>query len=204
MESMKEKLARLKERRRIASHDNFKQVLEENERLKRPQNWEKRIERNQKKIEQEEEREMIEKSGQDYELAKSLKVQADELERYNRIKAVGKRKQDADFIDYDEETKRQYNKLVKNLKPQEDKTDQGVASTSGSQIDTQEGVERMVESVKRRIEARNKRNRRRRFDDEADVDYINERNMRFNRKLEKHYGDHTEEIKQNFERGTAL
>lgn len=38
----------------------------------------------------------------------------------------------------------------------------------------------------------------------ADVDFINDRNMRFNRKIERFYGKYTTEIKQNLERGTAI
>jgi len=40
--------------------------------------------------------------------------------------------------------------------------------------------------------------------DEADIDYINERNMKFNAKLERYYGEHTTQIKQTLERGTAI
>lgn len=42
------------------------------------------------------------------------------------------------------------------------------------------------------------------YNDEADVDYINERNMKFNKKLERFYGQYTSDIKQNLERGTAI
>jgi len=35
-------------------------------------------------------------------------------------------------------------------------------------------------------------------------DYINERNMKFNQKLERFYGKYTKEIKDNLERGTAV
>ena len=46
--------------------------------------------------------------------------------------------------------------------------------------------------------------RRRRHDPDADIDYINERNMNFNKKLERFYGTYTKEIKDNLERGTAV
>lgn len=46
--------------------------------------------------------------------------------------------------------------------------------------------------------------RRRAFDPDADIDYINERNKRYNELLDRHYGKYTAEIKQNLERGTAL
>ncbi len=55
-----------------------------------------------------------------------------------------------------------------------------------------------------RIEKRSKYSRRRTFDEDEDIDYINERNMNFNKKLERFYGKYTAEIKQNLERGTAV
>ena len=55
-----------------------------------------------------------------------------------------------------------------------------------------------------RIEKRSKFSRRRQHFDEADIDYINERNKKFNEKAERYYGRYTEEIKQNLERGTAI
>lgn len=54
-----------------------------------------------------------------------------------------------------------------------------------------------------RINKREKYSRRRPYDEAADIDYINERNMKFNRKLERFYGKNTAEIKQNLERGTT-
>lgn len=55
-----------------------------------------------------------------------------------------------------------------------------------------------------RIEKRNKFSRRRAHYDDADIDYINERNMNFNKKLARYYDPFTAEIKQNLERGTAV
>jgi pre-mRNA-splicing factor SYF2 len=45
---------------------------------------------------------------------------------------------------------------------------------------------------------------RKRADKNTDIDFINDRNMRFNRKIERFYGKYTTEIKQNLERGTAI
>lgn len=55
-----------------------------------------------------------------------------------------------------------------------------------------------------RIDKRSKFSRRREFNHDADIDYINERNMRFNKKAARFYDKYTAEIKQNLERGTAL
>lgn len=69
---------------------------------------------------------------------------------------------------------------------------------------SKEGVDRMVNDLEKQIEKREKFSRRRAFHDEADINYINERNMRFNKKAERFYGKYTAEIKQNLERGTAV
>jgi hypothetical protein len=55
-----------------------------------------------------------------------------------------------------------------------------------------------------RIVKRAKFSRRRPFDSEGDVDYINERNKKFNKKASRFYDQYTTEIKQNLERGTAV
>lgn len=46
--------------------------------------------------------------------------------------------------------------------------------------------------------------RRRRFHEFTDVDYINDRNEKFNKRIDRAFGQHTKEIKANLERGTAL
>lgn len=46
--------------------------------------------------------------------------------------------------------------------------------------------------------------RRRKFREDRDVDYINDRNAHFNKKIERAFGAATAEIKANLERGTAL
>ncbi|KAJ3158877.1 hypothetical protein HDU86_002565 [Geranomyces michiganensis] len=53
-------------------------------------------------------------------------------------------------------------------------------------------------------ERRKKASRRREFNEDDDVTYINERNMHFNKKVARAYDKYTGEIRGNFERGTAL
>lgn len=67
-----------------------------------------------------------------------------------------------------------------------------------------EDVDRMVEELNERKKKASDFSRRRRFDPTRDVDYINERNAHFNKKIERAFGAHTKEIKANLERGTAL
>ncbi len=68
----------------------------------------------------------------------------------------------------------------------------------GLHKDKPEAVDRMVESLQKQIEKREKYSRRRRHDDDAEIDYINERNMRFNKKLDRFYGEFTTGIVSSY------
>lgn len=46
--------------------------------------------------------------------------------------------------------------------------------------------------------------RRKKNDDDEMVSYINEKNKQFNQKLSRHYDKYTKDIRDAFERGTAL
>ncbi|XP_029805271.1 pre-mRNA-splicing factor SYF2 isoform X3 [Suricata suricatta] len=74
----------------------------------------------------------------------------------------------------------------------------------GTHVPSSEEVDRMVTDLEKQIEKRDKYSRRRPYNDDADIDYINERNAKFNKKAERFYGKYTAEIKQNLERGTAV
>jgi len=74
----------------------------------------------------------------------------------------------------------------------------------GTHYPTKDRIDRLVADVDRQTSKREKWHRRRPFDPEEQIDFINERNARFNRKLERFYGEYTQEIKQNLERGTAV
>ena len=69
----------------------------------------------------------------------------------------------------------------------------------------EERIQRMAEDIEDQANNRgNKFSRRRMFIEEKSVDYINERNRKFNEKLERNYSKYASEIKGNLERGTAL
>ena len=67
-----------------------------------------------------------------------------------------------------------------------------------------EKVEKVVNQIKEAIEKRKGFSRRRAFDEDKDVDYINKRNKVFVEKVARAYDPYTVEIKQNLERGTAI
>ncbi|KAG2496151.1 hypothetical protein HYH03_005753 [Edaphochlamys debaryana] len=65
-------------------------------------------------------------------------------------------------------------------------------------------VDKMVAELVDRDRKKDEFSRRRAYRDGADVDFINDRNAHFNKKIERVFGKHTAEIKANLERGTAL
>ena len=58
--------------------------------------------------------------------------------------------------------------------------------------------------MRQQIEKRSKFSRRRPVIDEDEVDYINERNQKYNQKLKRFFGKESKEVKNNMERRTAL
>lgn len=71
---------------------------------------------------------------------------------------------------------------------------------------SQAAVDRLVGDIKKAEEARMKkrRERGRADDDGGDVTYINEKNKQFNMKLARFYNKYTADIRDSFERGTAI
>ncbi|KEF59949.1 uncharacterized protein A1O9_04797 [Exophiala aquamarina CBS 119918] len=68
-----------------------------------------------------------------------------------------------------------------------------------------ENVDRLVADLKKADEIRmKKRKERGREDNEGDVTYINEKNKQFNLKLARFYDRYTTDIRESFERGTAM
>jgi len=66
------------------------------------------------------------------------------------------------------------------------------------------GAERLVKELNAQQSRRNNWSRRRPVNPDATVDFINERNRVFNKKLARSFDKYTVEIRQNLERGTAL
>ena len=69
---------------------------------------------------------------------------------------------------------------------------------------SKQGVDRMVAELQAQNAKSAHFSRRRKFNPDADVDYINDGNARFNKKIDRTFGGVSAEIKANLERGTAL
>ncbi|GAB7357314.1 hypothetical protein MBLNU459_g8276t1 [Dothideomycetes sp. NU459] len=70
---------------------------------------------------------------------------------------------------------------------------------------TKDAIDKLVGQIQKSedVRLRNRKNRKN-DDDGADVTYINDKNKQFNQKLARFYNKYTGEIRESFERGTAL
>ncbi|KAJ8951549.1 hypothetical protein NQ318_020422 [Aromia moschata] len=209
------KLRDLHRMRNEARTHNHQEVIAEDARNKLPENWESRKRRAEWILNNQKEKEEAAARGEDYDRVKLLNISAVEAERLERQKK--KKNPDKGFSDFEAATVRQYNRLVKEMTPkdmeryEEQKEKYGDAFYAapntiihGLHEDRAEAVDNLVKSVENQIAKRTKYSRRRTHNDDADIDYINERNAKFNKKMDRFYGEHTAEIKQNLERGTAV
>jgi len=69
---------------------------------------------------------------------------------------------------------------------------------------TRKALDRLADDVHKQEKKRDDYHRKRMFDPEAPIDHINERNKRFNTKLDRFYGEYTEDIKEDLKRGTGI
>ncbi|CAL1278922.1 unnamed protein product [Larinioides sclopetarius] len=214
---LKDRLQKFKElqfRRKESRKLNYQEVVEEDRRAKLPPNYEKKNKLAQYIIEQEEKKQEAAAKGEDYNRVKLLDVTAEDAEKWDRMKK--KKNPDPGFSNYEDAAIRQYDRLTKKrksnmeaYKKEKEKMGEAFYPTKdtiihGMQEDSQDAIDNMVEDLEKQIEKHSKFSRRRRYNDDADINYINERNMKFNKKLERFYGQYTAEIKQNLERGTAV
>ncbi|XP_043916012.1 pre-mRNA-splicing factor SYF2 [Protopterus annectens] len=193
---------------------NHQEVAEEDRKLKLPANWEAKKSRLEWELKEKERKQACEAQGEDYERVKLLEISAEDAEKWERKKK--KKNPDQGFSDYAAAQLRQYQRLTKQIRPnleeyekqREDCGEEFFPTANslllGTHVPTKEGVDRMVADLEKQIEKRSKYSRRRKYNDDSDIDYINERNAKFNKKAERFYGKYTAEIKQNLERGTAV
>ncbi|KAJ3509930.1 hypothetical protein NMY22_g16133 [Coprinellus aureogranulatus] len=74
----------------------------------------------------------------------------------------------------------------------------------GDNKPSDEAIDRVVGKVNKDIEKKAKFHRKRVNEVEGDITYINEHNRVFNNKIKRYYDKYTTEIRESFERGTAL
>ncbi|KAI8904831.1 SYF2 splicing factor-domain-containing protein [Gorgonomyces haynaldii] len=116
----------------------------------------------------------LERQGVDVERLRNLQYTVLDVERWEEKQAEKAARRDNGFTDYQQKSHKKYEKMVSQIKP----------------------------NLKEREQRANFSKRKFKKDDT--VDYINDRNKRFNKKVARAFDAHTKEIKDNLERGTAL
>lgn len=216
MDERKAKLKNLHQIRNEARNQNHNEVKKELERQTLPKNWDIRKQKADWLIKDKANRDAAEEKGVDYDRVKLLEVSAMDQERIDKIKKRNKKIGDQGFADYETQTARQYQGLVKAMPAKDlerynerkEMIGENYYSSNpimqGTSKDPPKAVDKMVKDLEKQIEKRKKFSRRRMHNDEADIDYINEKNRRLNKKLAMYYDPYTAEIKQALERGTAI
>ncbi|CAD6188374.1 unnamed protein product [Caenorhabditis auriculariae] len=202
--------------RQKARKENHEQVVEEDRRAKLPKNYEAKKTREEWQVKELEERKAADERGLDFERLKALELPADVADKLE-MKKNKKKNPDLGFSSYEEMTLRQHSRLTSSLDPNMDaytKMRDVVGSEQfyptadtlihGNHYPTTSAMSRLVDDVKGQVKRREQFHRRRMFDPDAPIDYINEKNKKFNQKLEKFYGKYTEDIRDDLERGTAI
>ena len=123
----------------------------------------------------------------------------------NYIKKKKKREINGNDLFTQEAYYRAYKKRSKALPFDKDLYDDEMENgISKNKIQNDIKKELLGNDMKAQIEKRSKFSRRRPVLEEDEVDYINERNQKYNKKLHRFFGNESKEIKNNMERRTAL
>uniref|UniRef100_A0AC35UGE1 Pre-mRNA-splicing factor SYF2 n=1 Tax=Rhabditophanes sp. KR3021 TaxID=114890 RepID=A0AC35UGE1_9BILA len=158
-----------------------------------------------------------EEMGIDYDRLKSLETSAEYANKVGDHFKRKKQDRDTGFASFDEAGLKQYKRVSSAIKPNFESYNKmkevigdsnfyptADTITNGTYYPSALGMQKLVETVDQQEKKRREYHRRRIFDPDATVDYINEKNRKFNEKLEKYYGEYTRETKESIERGTAL
>uniref|UniRef100_A0A914GUX3 Pre-mRNA-splicing factor SYF2 n=1 Tax=Globodera rostochiensis TaxID=31243 RepID=A0A914GUX3_GLORO len=216
MSKYKERFRALHDKREESRKTNHEHVVEEDRRTKLPHNYEAKRKRQEWELEELVARKEAEECGEDYDRIRALSTQADLADK---MEAAKRRKANPDtgFASYEAMSIRQYERMTNGLKPDMESyqkmkevvgEDQFYANANtliqGSHYPTDKALGKLSEDVHNQMKKRDQYHRRRMFDPDAPIDFINERNRKFNHKLERYYGKYTADIKEDLERGTAI
>lgn len=203
-------LARLEKQRKLAQTLRLKAEAEENgEDIERKKNWEWTIEDNERwqaKLEEQ-------KVKQDTHFHNA---EDDAYKKYNRNLRATK----ADLVAYERQKEVALGLTPGTLVPAGATSSSLTASSSktglsgaedlyrgadtlayGDNKPSEDAVDRVISKINKDI---GKKKRAKKDDEDGEVNYINERNKVFNKKISRYFDKYTKEIRANFERGTAL
>ncbi|KAJ1780169.1 pre-mRNA-splicing factor SYF2 [Coemansia sp. RSA 2167] len=132
-----------------------------------------------------------------YERTRFMEYSIDQVSKYEERKQLKEENRERGFTDYAQVNQKKYERDVMKIKPNLQKSER-------NEHDDERAVARLAQHVKGQQEKRAKLHKPS-VEKEGDrVSYINQKNARFNRKMDRAYDKHTQETRDNLERGTAL
>ncbi|KAI8805013.1 SYF2 splicing factor-domain-containing protein [Cladochytrium replicatum] len=223
-----QKFQMLKKKLNESKQANRQEVFAEHQRKKENPKEQLIAEKKRKEAELLLEKQRAEEEGEDFERIRSMSWSVEDVDRWQEKQEKKAFRADEAFTDFQQAAAKKYKKLADGLKPNiKQYNDQkhlsqlrsGTMDVVGNDFyrdansmayaraedkAAPEDVERVVKDLEKQLEARDKFSRRRAYHEDDEITFINERNMRFNKKIGRAYDKYTAEIKASFERGTAL
>ncbi|KAJ2750380.1 pre-mRNA-splicing factor SYF2 [Coemansia pectinata] len=196
-----DRLRALRQRLHKSTQDNRREVYQEHQRKHENPSDERRQARKRREAEILKHKE--EYTGTDYERSRFKDYSIEQVEHYEEKQKEREANAERGFTDYSQVNRRKYDRDVARLKPDLAAYQQR-KEPSESHVPEPRNVEKLVKSVQDQQKKRAALHKPSIEQEGEDVSYINERNARFNRKMNRAYDKYTQEIKDNFERGTAL
>ena len=215
MERRKEKMRELRKKMADSTKANRKAVAGETNQHKHSNRIKpttaRKLERAERVLD---ERDAVER-GEDFERMNSWKYTIEENDRWEEKIQEKEAKKDQGYLDAQSASERTYNRLIGQIKPDKNKSTKNTQGSSsdltqdkGLQYGTHKpddaALDRVAAHLNAEADVRSKRSRQRAEDPDAGVDYINNKNKRYNKKIKRFFDQHVGEIRDSFERGTAL
>ncbi|KAJ1940507.1 pre-mRNA-splicing factor SYF2 [Linderina macrospora] len=199
-----ERLKALRARLAHSSQENKKQVYEEYQRSRENPGAERRTERKRRAAEIAKDK--MEYQGDDYERTRFKEYSVEQVERYEEKRRKNEDRRETGFTDFAQVNRRKYERDVAKLKPdlaayEREKAGEG---SGGQHRPDPRNVEKLVKLVDDQQKRRDALHRPEIEKEGEDVTYINDKNARLHRRINRAYDKYTKEIRDNFERGTAL
>ncbi|KAL8293213.1 hypothetical protein RQP46_000907 [Phenoliferia psychrophenolica] len=226
------KLSALRKRMSESAQANRKDLIAETSTTRANARNAIKLERKRKQAEAMGEKAEARETGEDLERKRAWEYSIEDNEKWDKKVARKGRRADFTFTDYDDIARRKYKKDLDVFKPdlvsynkQRALTDGASSALVGTSTallaaedlyrdansfvyadhkPSEDAIDRVIGKINLDLDKRQKRSRERKNEDEGDITYINEKNKHFNKKLERYYNTHTKDIRDNFERGTAL
>ncbi|SJX60272.1 related to SYF2-pre-mRNA-splicing factor [Sporisorium reilianum f. sp. reilianum] len=233
MEERQERLSLLRAKMAASTRANRRDILSEQSRARTLASASKSsTSRKLQKAEQLLEERDLRESGEDVERHRNMGYSLEDSERWDAKLEEKERRKDRGPGDFGDAAERAYQRQLRVLKPdvaayRKRRDDEervkasgpagGALVRSGSAargaVDelhygthrpSDDALDRVVNHLNHEKQLIQNRSRRRNDEPDAEVNYINDANRHFNKKLKRFYDKQTQEIRENLERGTAL